>query len=50
MREVFRKPIYLGKIKAMESLKQMMDDQIDHLTKETDQLRARLETLYDEVQ
>lgn len=32
----------------MESVKQMMDDHIDHLTKETDQLRARLETLYDE--
>ena len=27
-----------------------MDDHIDHLTKETDQLRARLETLYDEAQ
>ena len=37
-------------MKAMESVKQMMDDHIDHLTKETDQLRARLETLYDEVQ
>lgn len=34
----------------MESVKQMMDDHIDHLTKETDQLRARLETLYDEAQ
>ena len=34
----------------MESVKQMMDDHIDHLTKETDQLRARLETFYDEVQ
>ena len=33
----------------MESVKQLMDDHIDHLTKETDQLRARLETLYDEV-
>lgn len=37
-------------MKTMESVKQMMDDHIDHLTKETDQLRARLETLYDEVQ
>ena len=34
----------------MESVKQMMDDHIDHLAKETDQLRARLETFYDEVQ
>jgi len=33
----------------MESVKQMMDDHIDHLTKETDQLKARLETLYDEA-
>ena len=34
----------------MESVKQMMDNHIDHLAKETDQLRARLETFYDEVQ
>lgn len=34
----------------MESVKQMMDAHIEHLTKETDQLRARLEILYDEVQ
>ena len=30
----------------MNSVKQMMDDYIEHLTKETDQLRARLEALY----
>jgi len=37
-------------MEAMESVKQMMDDHIEHLTKETDQLRAILETLYDEAQ
>ena len=31
----------------MESVKQMMDGHIENLAKETDQLRARLETLYD---
>ena len=30
----------------MNSVKQMMDDHIEHLTKETDQLRSRLEALY----
>lgn len=31
----------------MESVKQMMDGHIENLAKETDQLRSRLETLYD---
>lgn len=34
-------------MRSMESVKQMMDGHIDHLTKETELLKNRLEILYD---